>query len=208
LREVRANAFAAAFLMPEAGVRGFLAHLGKGMPSRGTVDVFDVFAEGNDASPAGEPIRVERRREGGSQRINTYDVSQLAFHFGVSRSLVIHNLRNLRLVTAIEVERLLRGAEVGEGAGEVATLVLGSSPEDGGRDLLRDRVLFLGLEALRRRATTWDRLIELAGMVGLGVEQVRWLVGELVSQGGPRRRAGEDWSAGGVSRSRPAKATD
>ena len=208
LREVRANAFAAAFLMPEAGVRGFLAHLGKGMPSRGTVDVFDVFAEGSEAGATGEPIRVERRRDGRSQRINPYDVSQLAFHFGVSRSLVIHCLRNLRLLTAMEVESLLAGAQLVEGAGLVATLQLGDGPGGGERDLLRDRILILGLEALRRRATTWDRLIELAGMVGLGVEQVRWLVHALVSQGVPRKRTGRGWSTEGVSRPHPAKASD
>jgi hypothetical protein len=208
LREVRANAFAAAFLMPEAGVRGFLAHLGKGMPSRGTVDVFDVFAEGSEEGSTGEPIRVERRREGGSQRIHTYDVSQLAFHFGVSRSLVIHCLRNLRLLTATEVEQLLGGAEVAEGGGLIEALQWGGGPWSGERDLLRDRILILGLEALQRRAATWDRLIELAGMVGLGVEQVRWLVHELVSQGVPRRGAGKSWSTKGVPGPRPAKATD
>ena len=41
LAEVRANSFAACFLMPEDGVRNYVGTLGKGRPSRAHVDVFD-----------------------------------------------------------------------------------------------------------------------------------------------------------------------
>jgi Zn-dependent peptidase ImmA (M78 family) len=41
LPEVRANAFAAVFLLPEAGVREFLAGIGKGQPSRERWAVFE-----------------------------------------------------------------------------------------------------------------------------------------------------------------------
>jgi len=41
LIEVRANAFAAAFLAPDEGVRQLAAALGKGKPSRASAQVFD-----------------------------------------------------------------------------------------------------------------------------------------------------------------------
>jgi len=44
LIEVRANSFAASFLMPEEGVRQFVASLGKGGPSRAYAEVFDEAA--------------------------------------------------------------------------------------------------------------------------------------------------------------------
>ena len=43
--EQRANAFAAAFLMPEEGVRGFLHHLGKGRGSRREEAAVDAVTE-------------------------------------------------------------------------------------------------------------------------------------------------------------------
>ena len=59
LSEVRANSFAASFLMPAAGVAQFVSALGKGRPSRLQVDVFDE----------GEALPVEGRTSPGSQDI-------------------------------------------------------------------------------------------------------------------------------------------
>jgi Zn-dependent peptidase ImmA (M78 family)/transcriptional regulator with XRE-family HTH domain len=182
LREVRANAFAAAFLMPEAGVRGFLASLGKGMPSRETLQIFDVFAEAGEQSHSGGPIRVERRGEARSQRLNLYEISHLAFHFGVSRSLAIHRLRNLRLVAPAEADRLLAAVEAGERTDAEAALSFDTENAGAERDLLRDRVSILGLEALRRGVITRDRLEGAARLVGVDADQVKRLVQELDSQ--------------------------
>ena len=44
LPEVRANAFAAAFLMPEGGVRAFVRRLGKGEQSRSQLRAYDETA--------------------------------------------------------------------------------------------------------------------------------------------------------------------
>ena len=64
LREVRANAFAAAILMPDEGVLDAAELLGKGRPSRQAATVFDEE----------EAIAVESRTEPGSQDIQYYDV--------------------------------------------------------------------------------------------------------------------------------------
>ena len=45
LKEVRANAFAAAFLMPETGVRAFLTQRNKGLGTREAIPVYDLATE-------------------------------------------------------------------------------------------------------------------------------------------------------------------
>ena len=75
LLEVRANAFAASFLMPEEGVRPFIASLGKGRPSRLHAEIFDES----------ESLNIEGRTEPGSQVVQLYDLVQLAHHFGGAR---------------------------------------------------------------------------------------------------------------------------
>jgi len=65
LIEVRANSFAASFLMPEEGVRQFVAGLGKGSPSRAYAEVFDEAGS----------VDVEGRSEPGSQAVQLYAVN-------------------------------------------------------------------------------------------------------------------------------------
>ena len=71
LIEVRANSFAANFLMPEEGVAQVLAALGKGAPSRVYTEVFDEAGV----------LPVDSRTEPGTQAIQLYDVVQLAHYF-------------------------------------------------------------------------------------------------------------------------------
>jgi len=96
LIEVRANTFGASFLMPEEGVRQFVAAMGKGMPSRVFTDVFDEVGS----------LDVEGRTPPGSQAVQLYDVVLLAHHFGVSRIAALYRLRNLRLVNRAEFDGL------------------------------------------------------------------------------------------------------
>jgi Zn-dependent peptidase ImmA (M78 family)/DNA-binding XRE family transcriptional regulator len=76
LVEVRANAFASAFLMPAGGVEDQLRRLDKGRPSRQAQIVYDV------AGNAGSEIEI--RPTSGSQAITYQDVAVIARHFGVS----------------------------------------------------------------------------------------------------------------------------
>jgi hypothetical protein len=138
LVEVRANVFAATFLMPEEGVRQLVAGLGKGKPSRVHAEVFDEAGI----------LSVEGRSKPGTQSLQLYDVVALAHHFAVSRPSAIFRLRNLRLLTEAERAQLRALDEAGKGR-QLAEL-LG----------LPELVRMAGLSA-----KDVDRLVEDAGIV-------------------------------------------
>lgn len=168
LVEVRANAFAASFLMPETGVRQFVAGLGKGKPSRLHAEVFDEAGA----------IDVEGRTEPGSQTLQLYDVVQLAHHFGVSRSAALYRLRNLRLLTESELDHLRALEDAGKGKETAALLGLAEPPHEEARNAFRRRFLGLALEAYRREEITRGKLVELGGLVGLSPDDVGRLVAD------------------------------
>ncbi len=166
LLEVRANVFAANFLMPDAGVRQFVAGLGKGRPSRLSTEVFDEEAA----------LNVEARSEPGSQTIQLYDVVLLAHHFEASRSSALYRLRNMRLVSEAEFHHL-KALET-EGKGKQLAKALGLSEPDhtAMRGKFKHRFLGLALEAYRRDEISRGKLRELVAMVGLGVEDLDQLL--------------------------------
>ena len=157
LIEVRANSFAASFLMPEEGVRQFVAGLGKGSPSRAYAEVFDEAGS----------VDAEGRSEPGSQAVQIYDVVQLAHYFGVSRLAALYRLRNLRLVSAAEFEQQKALDDAGKGK-QLAELLGLPEPNDSiVRNEFRHRLLGLALEAYRREEISRGKLRELAAMVDL-----------------------------------------
>jgi Zn-dependent peptidase ImmA (M78 family) len=163
LVEVRANAFAAAFLMPGEGVRQFIAAQGKGKPSRTVAQVFDEL---------GGAVQAEGRAEPGSQDIQIYDVVHLAHHFGVSRLAALFRLRNLKLTTQSEFEGLKGAEDAGYGR-ELANMLALPDPEDGeDKNGFRHRVLALALEAYRRERITRAKLVELAALLSMPEEEV------------------------------------
>jgi Zn-dependent peptidase ImmA (M78 family) len=173
LSEVRANAFAANFLMPEEGVWQFITALGKGSPSRRHAEVFGDSVEvlGN-----GGVVRALSRAEPRSQDIQLYDVVHLAHHFGVSRLAALYRLHNLGFMTEAELQRLKAQEKVGRGK-EVATLLGLTEPgNEGARHEFRHRVVSLALEAVRQGAITRAKLQELAHMVRLGPEPLTLLL--------------------------------
>jgi len=157
LIEVRANAFAAEFLMPTEGTLRFVQALGKGSASRSQVSIFD----GSVA------VQVEQRSTPGSQDIQLYDVALLTNHFGASRISALYRLKNLRLIDDPEFQRLKKEEDAGVGQ-TIADFL--SAPETGtdkaAGDDFRRRFLGLALEAYRREDITRSKLIELAAMVG------------------------------------------
>jgi Zn-dependent peptidase ImmA (M78 family)/DNA-binding XRE family transcriptional regulator len=166
LVEVRANSFAAAFLMPEEGVRTFVAMLGKGKPSRSYAELFDE----------GGALSVEGRTEPGTQAVQLYDVVRIAHHFGVSRISALYRLRNLRLVTEQEFDRLKALNESGKGGQLAELLGLPEPDHEAVRNQFRHRFLGLALEAYRRDRISRGKLKELAAMVALSREDVDRLV--------------------------------
>ncbi len=166
LIEVRANAFAACFLMPEEGVRQFVAGLGKGMPSRVYTDVFDEAGS----------LDVEARTAPGSQAVQLYDVVQLAHHFGVSRIAALYRLRNLRLITKAVFDHLKDLDDAGRGRQIAGHLGLPEPDHVEARDWFQHRVLGLALEAYRREDISRGKLVEVASMLGIDRDRIDRLV--------------------------------
>ena len=163
LLEVRANAFAAEFMMPAEGVTQFVQALGKGGASRAQVAVFDEA----------DVVQVQQRAAPGSQDIQLYDVALLAHHFGVSRISALYRLKNLRLIDEREFQRLKSEEDAGAGRA-IADFLAADDPaeERGTRDEFRRRFLGLALEANRREEITHSKLTELAAMVGMKRQDV------------------------------------
>jgi Zn-dependent peptidase ImmA (M78 family)/transcriptional regulator with XRE-family HTH domain len=172
LAEVRANAFAASFLVPGGGARAFLEELGKG---RGSKERWELYHEAGHE----EILKAESRPAAGSQRVQLYDVILLARRFGVSRLAAIYRLKNLGLISQAELDEFL--SQEREGQGREIERSLGSSPknqsereqeprteaarESHERDF-RGRFLSLALEAYRRDRISRGRLYELGRLVG------------------------------------------
>lgn len=157
LIEVRANSFAANFLMPADGLERYVNALGKGLPSRPRSEAFDN----------GGVIHGEIRTAPGSQEIQLYDVVQLAHHFGVSRLAAIFRLNNLKMVSDDDVQRMRKLEEDGKGKELAKLLDLPELDHQKARNEFRRRFLGLAMEAYRRGQITKAKLRELAILVGL-----------------------------------------
>ena len=162
LPEVRANAFAAAFLMPRSGVEEVIRSLAKGGSSRRRSEVFD----GNASVTSGD------RSAPRSQEVQMHDLALLSRHFGVSRLAAAYRLRNLELMRQAALDRLL--AEERRGLGRRVALLLGQSPPvlRDSAQAFRQRFLALGIEALRREEISRGKLRELARLVDVDEEEL------------------------------------
>ena len=169
LREVRANAFAASFLMPTEAVHQFIQASGKGRPSRMEAHVFDE----------GAPVRARARAEPGSQQIQLYDVVRMAHHFRVSRAAACYRLRSTRLVTARELDLLLRQEQAEHGRRLERILGIPEPDHQALRNQFRNRFVGLALEALRRKEISRAKLGEVAAMVEVGPDEVDQAVSAL-----------------------------
>ncbi|MFM9971261.1 MAG: helix-turn-helix domain-containing protein, partial [Burkholderiales bacterium] len=87
LIEKRANAYAAAFLLPREGVIEVLSALDKGQPSRTDETVFDAATGGH--------FDAQSRQAARSQRITYQDAATLAHRFGVSYQAAVYRLLSL-----------------------------------------------------------------------------------------------------------------
>lgn len=162
LIEKRANAFAASFLMPEAGVRAFLSILDKDRSPRDVGEVFDVAGEGAIESgsrpPSPHPIMPQ-------------DVAMLAHHFGVSYQAAAFRLKSLRILPAAECAELLDCENEGKEYLRLFELlddIEGVEPRDRrvNREL-ESQVAHLAIEAYRREEISSGRLREIAKRIGV-----------------------------------------
>lgn len=165
--EIRANSFAAEFLMPKDGVEQYVHRLGKGCPTRAQFAVYDEH----------EALCIDQRLASGSQAIKIHDLVLLAHHFSVSRPAMLYRLKNLRLITQPQLESLQQLELSGVGKQMAAFL---STDENGKQKQktdspleFRSRFLSLALEAYRREVITESKLLELTKLVGSDGIQVK-----------------------------------
>ena len=160
LREVRANAFAAAFLMPDTAVRSFVAGLAKGRPSRMQAVVYD----GDDALP------VAARSRPDSQRLHLHDIVLLAHHFVVSCPAILYRLKSLGLVTESERSAMADQHDSGISRELGQLFGLAAPSETGERNQFQGRFVNLALEAYRREAITRRKLEELVRLANANAD--------------------------------------
>jgi Zn-dependent peptidase ImmA (M78 family)/transcriptional regulator with XRE-family HTH domain len=166
LVEVRANAFAAAFLLPAAGVRRFLSSRRKGLQSRLETVVYDPSIEKTD-----EPVRATKRTAPGSQKISYQDVAGLAHLYGASYQAGAYRLKGLGFVNERELKELLEKQEVGLEYLKMLDFyddleAVDKSPKRADRELI-SQVVDLAIEAFRRDQITAERLLELGPTLGV-----------------------------------------
>lgn len=164
LFEVRANAFAAHFLMPEEGVRSVLAELGKLDADRAVQEVHDGVAS----------VTAQRRDANLRQGIQVHDVAGLAHHFGVSYEAALYHLLNLKLLPEPEFEVL-------RNQGHLARRILRLMRVDWGEQThwsLTGQLVTLGLEAYRLEEISGRKLLELAEDAGADVAELEEILAQ------------------------------
>jgi len=163
LHEVRANAFAAAFLMPSGGVIAFLESRGKSGPN---VESQTVYDSGIDAGTDSN-IRGQRRALTGAKLVTFEDLVALARHFGVSYIAAAYRLKSLSIVNELEFESLKSKEPIAE---ELTKILDGFSKEGSQDNGKPDReivsqVLHLAMEAFRREKISEGKLRDIAKLL-------------------------------------------
>ena len=160
--ERRANAFAAAFLMPRNGVYDALRGLDKGLPSRQEQTIFDVASGGHMDAEFRSPAR--------SQRINFKDIAMLAHRFGVSYQAALYRLKSLRHLSHAESREFLEQEEFGRQLlrelSKFRDVEEPEAPQYRDREL-RSEIAHLAIEAYRREEISRGRVLELSKTLGM-----------------------------------------
>ncbi len=162
--EKRANAFAAAFLMPRNGVLEVLQRLGRGFRGRPGNVIYDAASDGS--------VEAEFRSSTNSQRITYKDVATVAQRFGVSYQASAYRLWSLRHISQIECDELLEREELGRdylrvlGLREECDEATRASEQQTRYRELRSEITSLAIEAYRREEISRGRLLELSSLLG------------------------------------------
>jgi Zn-dependent peptidase ImmA (M78 family)/transcriptional regulator with XRE-family HTH domain len=162
LMEKRANAFAARFLVPKAGVEAFLHSLNKGSSSRQAYHIYDVTTEDT-------AVETERRFSAADLSISYRDAALVAVHFGVSYQVAVYRLSDLGFVRRQEQKVLLEQQPEAQAYLEI----LGkwdsiAQPGVDDREIVA-QIVPLAIESRRREKITSARLMEIARL--LEIEQ-------------------------------------
>ena len=164
-QEVRANAFAGGFLLPDHGVRRHLETLGKETLGRSGPAVLSVYFEGEDEDDGNNNLRIDGRTRKGRHPITLSDLTLIAHYYGATRSLTAHRLRNLRLMSDEQIERLERMIDSDTGRNARKTLALKDVPYE--TDSLCSRLAALAAEARNRELIDDDTFNTFADVAGV-----------------------------------------
>ena len=167
LAEVRADAFASSLLIPQHGLRRYVETLGKETLGRSGPVVLSVFSEGDGRDKTGESRRVDGRQRKGRHPITMSDVLRAAHYYGTSPSVAAHRLRNLRLLTDRELDRLETMLQSEKNTPIARTLALPAALHE--TDSLCSRMAALAASALHRGNIAAPRFNELADLAGVPV---------------------------------------
>lgn len=168
LREVRANSFAAAFLLPAEGVHTFLRHRRKTLPSRVEQIVYDPLA------PDSKELVAGRTRNAASDTRVTYqDVASLMTFFRTSYQATCYRLKSLNLVGKDELEDLLRKEDYAKAAFELLNMFDGDPNNEEidsrfDKDVLKLQVVNLVIEAYRRAEVSKGKLRDISYVLEIG----------------------------------------
>lgn len=185
LAEVRANAFAAAFLMPEDGCLEMVRKIGKGAPSRERTQLYDEE----------EVTCVEERNIASEQDLTLIDAARLAHYFGASMQSMLYRLRNIGLINQARLIELIK-QEAGETGAGLRCLMQhnGSKVCFEEPDLFRNTLVNMALEALRRDRIGRGKCLQIGRLVCSGeqMEAFEDLVCETSPEPVPVLVPGED----------------
>lgn len=167
LVEKRANAFAAAFLIPASGMEDQLRQLNKGQSSRQSQIIYDVATD--------HKSEVKIRPSVRSQSITYQDVAVLARHYGVSYEAAVWRLKNLNHIGTVETNALIEQKDSGKAF--ISLLKIQQSeeskiPTEELEQELRSQIAWLGVEAYRREEISQGRLRELAGKLRVSAQDL------------------------------------
>lgn len=157
LAQVRAAAFASAFLLPASGVRAWLARADKGQPSRRLLVAYGVADD--DAQ------RAEVRSAPGSQTLGFPDAAAMARTFGAPYKAVVHRLLALGFLSEAESSALLRPKAVV--AADRLLALHAEPPVESAIADVRVEIVDLAIEAYRRGAIDKAALSRIARQVEL-----------------------------------------
>jgi transcriptional regulator with XRE-family HTH domain/Zn-dependent peptidase ImmA (M78 family) len=167
-REVRANAFASGFLLPEHGVQRYVETLGKETLGRSGPSVLSIHVEG-EVLRDGNNLRIDGRAREGRHPITFSDLTLAAHYYGATRSLTAHRLRNLRLLSDEQIERFERMIDSDTGRNARRTLALKDVPYE--TDSLCSRLAALAAEAYNRKLIDSDAFSDCADVAGVPPEE-------------------------------------
>lgn len=167
LLEVRANAFAAHFLMPNEGVRALLDGLGG--PTRQVMEVYDGFKE--QAEHYGEDLLTAQRRAApGSQEVRMIDALHVARHFGTSYSATVYQLLNLKIIQKETQEKLLEEQKRAEQANDLLGVPLYLEQET--QADLKQMTVNLIVEAWLQEQISRPKAYEYMNLLGLDPQKL------------------------------------